>query len=102
MTTLFSYDPFFNKPTSITDPLGLVSTLAYEGGGNLVKIVADAGAAPHLNATKSYPYNGIGQLVSVTDPVGINSVFGYDQRGNQVSAIRLWRQSPEPADADSV
>ena len=55
LTTSFSYDPVYNKPTQVTDPLGLVSTLSYDGStGNLLSTVADAGASPHFNADEPF------------------------------------------------
>jgi hypothetical protein len=29
LTTTYTYDPIYNKPTSVTDPLGLVATRFY-------------------------------------------------------------------------
>jgi YD repeat-containing protein len=94
LITSLAYDPIYNKPTRITDPLGLVSTLAYDGAtGNLLKTVADAGGALHLNAATSYTYNGNRQVVSTTDPVGTNSQLGYDSQGNRIWTIRDYGQN---------
>jgi YD repeat-containing protein len=30
LTTTYAYDPLWNKPTSVTDPLGLVTTLSWD------------------------------------------------------------------------
>ena len=88
-TTNYTYDPTFNKPTSITDPLGLVTTMAYDfATGNLLSAVADAGAAPHFNARSSFTYNGVGQVLTTTDPLGIVTQYGYDARGNPTSVVR--------------
>jgi YD repeat-containing protein len=50
LTTSYAYDPVYNRPTSITDPLGLVTTMAYATAtGNLLSSIADAGGG-HFNA----------------------------------------------------
>ena len=89
VTTTFTYDPIYNKPTSITDPLGLVSTLNYDPAtGNLLTSVADAGSTPHFQATTNFTYNGVGQVLTVTDPLGVVTQFAYDGFGNQTSITR--------------
>jgi YD repeat-containing protein len=61
LTTTYTYDPIFNKPTGITDPLGLVTNMSYDATtGNLVSMVSDAGGAGHFNATSSFSYNVVG------------------------------------------
>jgi RHS repeat-associated protein len=88
LTTTYTYDPIFNRPTSVTDPLGLVMTMSYDGAtGNLLSTVRDAGGGSHLNATSRFAYNVNGQIVSTTDPLGATSQFGYDLRGNPVWSI---------------
>ena len=55
LTTSFAYDPLttrrlYNKTTSVTGPLGLVTTMRYDAlTGNLAQVVADAGGAGHFN-----------------------------------------------------
>ncbi|MBI3784617.1 MAG: hypothetical protein HY270_14580 [Deltaproteobacteria bacterium] len=80
-TTSFTYDPIFNKVTSITDPLGHVSTLAYDARGNL-QTVADPGGA-----TTTFAYDATGLLTSVTDALGNVRQFGYDGLGNLTSIV---------------
>src|SRR5262249_5856157 len=64
LTTAYSYDPTFNKPTSVTDSRGLVTTMSYDGfTGDLLSIVADAGTGSHFNARTSFAYNGVGQVL---------------------------------------
>ena len=36
LTTAYTYDGAFNKPITIADPLGLVTTMSYDGSGNLL------------------------------------------------------------------
>ena len=88
LTTSYAYDPVFNKPTRVTDPLGLVATMSYDGNGNLVSAVADAGSSPHLNARSSFTYTGFGQVLTATDPLLTVTVNSYDGFGNRTSTIR--------------
>lgn len=88
LVTSFTYDPIFNKPTSVTDPLGLITSLAYDGKGNLANSVSDAGDSSHFNAKRSFTYNNVGQVVSATDPLGAVTQSSYDQFGNQTAIVR--------------
>jgi YD repeat-containing protein len=83
------YDVLFNKPTQIVDPLGLITSMSYDGvTGNLTASISDAGGSPHFNAQRSFTYNSVGQILTTTDPLGIVTQFGYDSFGNQTSIIR--------------
>ena len=89
LVTRFTYDPVFNTPTTITDPLGLVTRRAYDPAtGNLLAVTADAGGSPHLNAMTQFNYNGVGQMLMATDPRGIVTLVQYDGKGNPVSVTR--------------
>ncbi|MEW6437764.1 MAG: RHS repeat-associated core domain-containing protein [Pseudomonadota bacterium] len=86
LTTAFTYDAIYNKPTSVTDPLGLVTTMGYDPAtGNLLNIVSDFGGAGHFNATRSFTYNSIGQVLTATDPLGIVTSSSYDGYGNSIA-----------------
>jgi RHS repeat-associated protein len=86
--TTYRYDPIFNKPTSITDPLGLVTSISYDGAtGNLVTSISDFGGSPHVNARRSFSYNNVGQVLTTSDPLGSVTQFAYDSFGNQTSII---------------
>jgi YD repeat-containing protein len=89
LVTTYSYDPVFNKPTNIVDPLGLITTAAYDAAtGNLMTAVADVGTSPHFNATTNFTYNGAGQPLTATDPLGVITQYGYDAFGNHTSIMR--------------
>jgi YD repeat-containing protein len=89
LVTTFSYDSIYNKPTQIVDPLGLVTSMSYDGAtGNLTTSTSDVGSPPHFNAQRSFAYNSVGQVPTATDPLGIVTQFGYDSFGNQTSIIR--------------
>jgi YD repeat-containing protein len=86
--TFFAYDAIYNKLTSVTDPLGLVSTMDYDPAtGNLRSTINDTGAG-HFNATSRFTYNSVGQPVTATDPLGTVTQFSYDSSGNQTSVLR--------------
>lgn len=88
-TQTFTYEPAFNHVATATDPLALVTTYSYEPGtGNLVRIVRDSGAAPHLNAAQTFRYIGAGLPLAATDPLGVTTLFGYDNFGNVTSVTR--------------
>ncbi|MEA1677476.1 RHS repeat-associated core domain-containing protein [Nitrospirillum sp. BR 11163] len=89
LVTRYDYDGTWNKPTSVTDPLGLVATMAYDRAtGNLLASIADAGGTGHYNARSSYTYNAYGQVLTATDPLGVVTAYGYDGAGNQISVVR--------------
>jgi RHS repeat-associated protein len=89
LVTSYTYDAIYNKPTSVTDPRGLVTTMSYDPWtGNLLSMVSDAGSAPHFNARTSYTYNGRGQVLTTTDPIGTVALAAYDSFGNLTSFTR--------------
>src|SRR5258708_25190274 len=89
LVTTYSYDPIYSKPIQIVDPLGLVTSMSYDGAtGNLTASISDVGGAPHFNAQRSFAYNNVGQVLTAADPLGIVTQFGYDSLGNQTSIIR--------------
>jgi len=62
---------------SITDPLGTVTTFAYDEAGNRLSMVEDAGPG-RLERTTLYEYNSRGDVVSLTDPNGNVTRSEYD------------------------
>ena len=78
-TTSFTYDPVFNKVTSVKDPLGNITTFTYDSHGNLLtQMDAD-------HNTTSYQYNSFGELTAATDALSGTTHFSYDTLGNLVS-----------------
>ncbi|MBI3893435.1 MAG: EndoU domain-containing protein [Candidatus Wallbacteria bacterium] len=62
--------------TSLRDPLGLVTGLAYDSRKRLVSLTDPAGARTQLT------YTGFDRVQAVTDPRGFVTSFFYDERGN--------------------
>jgi RHS repeat-associated protein len=79
LTTAFTYDPVFNKLTSIVDPLGNATAISYDTKGNPLTITDANG-----NKT-TYKYDPTGLLTQVSDALGSTTKFGYDSLGNQSS-----------------
>jgi RHS repeat-associated protein len=87
--TTYTYDSRFNKPTSVTDPRGLVTSMNYAADtGNLAVSISDVGASSHFNARKSFTYNNVGQVLTATDPMGSVTQYSYDSAGNPRSIVR--------------
>ena len=88
LVTTYTYDPIFNKPTTVTDPRGIVATMVYDAStGNLMSTVRDAGPG-RFNATSRFTYNAVGLVLTATDPLGSVTQYGYDGFGNQTSIVR--------------
>jgi len=67
--------------TTVTDPLGAVTTLEYDAAGRLTRL-----AAPAVNgavAERRFGYNSAGDVLSVTDGLGRVTSYEYDANGNQ-------------------
>lgn len=74
--------------TTITDPLGAVTTLEYNSDGSLKQITAPpayAGAAAQVTQF-AYTAPGSGNVSSVTDALGVASTYTYDGSGNVLTA----------------
>ena len=78
LTTSYTYDPTWNKVTSVTDPLGLVTKSTYDPAtGNLLSTIADAGPSPHFNQTNLFSYDAFGGVLTATNPIGTVTTFQY-------------------------
>lgn len=66
-----------------TDPEGRVTRNAWDNIGRLASVTEDFGPG-HLNLTKAYPHNAIGDK-NYTDPSGVDFNFSYDQDRHLIS-----------------
>lgn len=95
-TTTYSYANGDDQPTSIKDPAGKITSLAYFAGdltritdplGNTISRSYDA-AGRLVSSTDavgdhtSYSYDGDNELTQTTDPAGGTTSFSYDADGN--------------------
>lgn len=76
----FSYDNRFNKPLTITDPLGNTTRTQYDSSGNVLS-TTDANGN-----TTSFKYNSFGLPIETTDALGNKTVFTYDVLGNLIKS----------------
>ena len=81
--------PNFEAVQTLTDPLGLLSTFAYDAKGNKITVVSDAGTG-HFNATSQFTYDAQGRVLTGIDPVGAVTVNAYDSFGDLTSVTADW------------
>jgi YD repeat-containing protein len=78
-TTSFAYDTV-NRTTAVTDALGLVTTLRYDGASRLTEI--DAPAVSGVIAATRLSYTANGDVATVTDAEGRIQTNQFDASGN--------------------
>ena len=70
-----------NRITSITDPLGRVSSYTYDANGNMVSVTQLSGTPGAV--TTNYNYDPVwNKVASTTDPLGHTTTLSYDAAGN--------------------
>ncbi|MFT3779450.1 MAG: RHS repeat-associated core domain-containing protein [Ottowia sp.] len=86
-----TYDPIYNRRTSHTNALGIVSTWAYDAKGNVTEYV-EAKGKPEQRTTR-YTYDQYGQMLTRTRGTAngqgadaITERYEYDDRGNITKA----------------
>ena len=85
LTTNLAYDPQWNKPTRITDPRGIISTMRYDGlTGNLLTSSADTA---NFNATSQFTYTSTGLLATGINPLGALTTYTYNTTGDLTQII---------------
>ncbi|HRC42786.1 MAG TPA: hypothetical protein PLT27_01940 [Nitrospira sp.] len=70
-TTTFTYEPTFNQVTSIRDPKGNLTQIAYDAKGNPLTIT-DA-----LNRTTTFTYDAKNRLVEIRDTNDGRTTYAY-------------------------
>lgn len=68
--------------TTITDPLGQVTSMTYDGAGRLQAITAPPAVAGGAAQVVQFGYNAANDLTSVTDAAGVTATYSYDGNGN--------------------
>jgi len=84
--TTYGYDTFGDQ-TQVQNPLGQVTTDAYNGDGRLTKTTAPSYTPPGgstITPVTTQTYDGNGNLTSATDPDGSTWTYSYDQLGDKV------------------
>jgi len=79
VTATITYDPVFNQPTSITDPINHIASFSYDTAGSLVDLGDPLGH--HTTLT----YNADGRVATITDAEQNTSHFAYT--GPDLTAI---------------
>lgn len=87
LVTLISQDAN-DRVTSVTDPLGRVTTYLYDGDSRLVSVTDPQGR------TTGYSYDGNNNIVGIIDRLNRKRTFDYDYR-NQVTAERWFADDAE-------
>jgi RHS repeat-associated protein len=82
-TTSYVFDPVYSKLTSMTDPLGNVTTYSYNNNGNLLNV------KDPLGRQTSYTYDSYGEKVTATDPLGnvTQSTYSNGTLSSQTDAL---------------
>jgi RHS repeat-associated protein len=63
------------QPTSITDPNGVATTIAYDGMGHVTGVTADVSGTP---STTTFTYDANWNVASITRPGGTALTFAWD------------------------
>jgi RHS repeat-associated protein len=74
--TTYTYEPGFNRVTSVRNALGQTTEYSYDSRGNLLTLTDANGR------TTSYTYDSLGQLTETSDALGRKTRFGHDSFGN--------------------
>jgi RHS repeat-associated protein len=80
-THVITYDPIFNKPLTVQDARGNLTTFQYDARGSLTRITNP------LGQQTTFQYDARGLLAGITDPLGQSSTFTYDANGNRIRSI---------------
>jgi YD repeat-containing protein len=79
--TQYGYDTQGNL-TTITDPLGIVTTNEYDELNRLKKMIDPAASGSGQGAHTQYAYDGLDQLTQVSDPRSLATGYTLDGLGN--------------------
>ena len=74
VTTITAWNAL-GQPISLTDPNGIITTLAYDGDGRLKSVT---NGAPGPTATTKIDYDGVGNVKMITEPNLAWTSYSYD------------------------
>lgn len=78
-TSTYSYDPYTQGLTALTDPNGHTSRYTWDTNGNLLT------SADGLGRTTTFTYDSMNGLLTTTDPLNVTTTNTYDSHGNLTS-----------------
>ncbi|HEY2710739.1 MAG TPA: Ig-like domain-containing protein [Caulobacteraceae bacterium] len=84
-TTTFNYT--VAGQTSVTDPLGNVTTLVYDANHQLTQLIAPPPATGLATQVSNFAYNSMGDVTSIAGPDGAAVTNTYDASGNRLSQV---------------
>src|SRR2546426_6294039 len=79
-TTSYTYNSFGEVLTA-TDPLGNVTTNAYDAKGNLTSVTSPAPNGSTAASVTNFAYDLKGELTQITDPLGHITTLTYTAAG---------------------
>jgi len=79
-TTSYTYNSFGEVLTA-TDPLGNVTTNAYDAKGNLLSVTTPAPGNGASASVTQFAYNSLGELTTITDPLNNQTTIAYTPVG---------------------
>jgi YD repeat-containing protein len=77
-----SFDYSVAGRTTVTDPMGIRSSYAYDDRGQLSAVIGPK--VGNVGTGASFEYDAKGNVVSVTDGRGLKTVYRYDENGNRI------------------
>jgi len=80
VATSYTYNSF-GEPLMVTDPLGNVTTNAYDANGNLLTVTSPVPASGVAASVTQFAYDTKGQMTQITDPLGHITTLVYTPAG---------------------
>ena len=72
---------FIGQVLTVTDPLGNVTTNAYDAHGNLQSVTSPAPNGSTAASVTQFAYNPLGELTTITDPLNNVTTMAYTPAG---------------------